>query len=107
MHEYEVELQFSSTLLGHPDRTHDERGVVDGNEHSFGLANESLVDDKDSHDLFGSATPLPSSATMETSAVSSYTAFSVNHLVIKLPTACIMETLKCKNSYICLFQYNP
>ena len=32
MHEYEVELQFTSSLLGQPDRTHDEADVIDGNE---------------------------------------------------------------------------
>lgn len=32
MHEYEVELQFTSSLLGQPDRTHDEANVIDGNE---------------------------------------------------------------------------
>ncbi len=32
MREYEVELQFTSSILGYPDRTHDERSVVDGNE---------------------------------------------------------------------------
>ncbi len=32
MREYEVELQFTSSLLGYPDRTHDDRAVVDGNE---------------------------------------------------------------------------
>lgn len=82
MHEYEVELQFSSTLLGHPDRTHDERGVVDGNEHSFGFVNESLADDNDIHDLLGSTTPLPSSTTMDTSFVSDYhLSFSIISLV--------------------------
>ena len=32
MHEYEVELQFTSSLLGQPDRTHDEADVIDGGE---------------------------------------------------------------------------
>ena len=35
MHEYEVELQFTSGLLGQPDRTHDEADVIDGNEPVF------------------------------------------------------------------------
>ena len=40
MHEYEVELQFSSGLLGQVDRTHDERDVVDGNEPMLGPDDE-------------------------------------------------------------------
>ena len=36
MHEYEVELQFTSSLVGQPDRTHDENGVIDGNEPVLG-----------------------------------------------------------------------
>ena len=36
MHEYEVELQFTSSLVGQPDRIHDENGVIDGNEPVFG-----------------------------------------------------------------------
>lgn len=36
MKEYEVELQFTSALLGFPDRTHDEHSVVDGNDPVYG-----------------------------------------------------------------------
>ena len=36
MKEYEVELQFTSALLGFPDRTHDENSTVDGNEPVYG-----------------------------------------------------------------------
>ena len=36
MKEYEVELQFTSALLGFPDRTHDEHSAVDGNDPVYG-----------------------------------------------------------------------
>ena len=36
MKEYEVELQFTSALLGFPDRTHDKRSAVDGNDPVYG-----------------------------------------------------------------------
>ena len=36
MKEYEVELQFTSALLGFPDRTHDEYSAVDGNDPVYG-----------------------------------------------------------------------
>jgi len=36
MKEYEVELQFTSALLGFPDRTHDEHSVIDGNDPVYG-----------------------------------------------------------------------
>ena len=35
MHEYEVELQFTSGLLGFPDRSYDEKISVDGIEAYF------------------------------------------------------------------------
>ena len=36
MKEYEVELQFTSALLGFPDRTHNEHSAVDGNDPVYG-----------------------------------------------------------------------
>ena len=36
MKEYEVELQFTSALLGFPDRTHDDHSAVDGNDPLYG-----------------------------------------------------------------------
>lgn len=36
MKEYEVELQFTSALLGFPDRTHDEHSAVDGIDPVYG-----------------------------------------------------------------------
>lgn len=36
MKEYEVELQFTSALLGFPDRTHDPHSSIDGNDPVYG-----------------------------------------------------------------------
>lgn len=71
MHEYEVELQFSSALLGHPDRTHDERGVVDGSEPTHGTSTENLLtEDMDTHELIGSPSPFSATASNQSSSVS-------------------------------------
>ena len=35
-----MELQFTSSLVGEPDRSHDENGVIDGNEPVFGSQEE-------------------------------------------------------------------
>jgi len=51
MKEYEVELQFTSGLLGYPDRIHDEHSAIDGNDPVYGdedhklLPEVSIVDD--------------------------------------------------------------
>ena len=71
MHEYEVELQFSSALLGHPDRTHDERGVVDGNEPTHGTSTGNLLtEDTDTTELIGSPSPSSATAKDQSSSVS-------------------------------------
>ena len=66
MHEYEVELQFTSSLLGQPDRTHDEADVIDGNEPVF-------VPDTDGDRIFsstGDVRPLLSASSTNSENVS-------------------------------------
>jgi len=43
MKEYEVELQFTSGLLGYPDRTHDEHSAIDGNDPVYGDEDHKLL----------------------------------------------------------------
>ena len=38
-----MELQFTSGLLGNPDRTHDDADVVDGNEPIYGEEEEAMA----------------------------------------------------------------
>lgn len=61
MHEYEVELQFTSSLLGQPDRTHDEGGVVDGNEPIFGTDSDLFSSTGDVRPLLSPLSPSRSS----------------------------------------------
>lgn len=67
MHEYEVELQFTSGLLGYPDHTHDPWGAVDGNDPVFGGERE------------GALLPKPSTANSLSSNSSSREALPVGY----------------------------
>lgn len=64
MHEYEVELQFTSSLLGQPDRIHDDNEMVDGNEPVFGTESDMLSLTGEVRQL--SLSPAPASPSPET-----------------------------------------
>ena len=71
MHEYEVELQFTSSLLGQPDRTHDEADVIDGNEPVHALPDIDVAADGDRlYSSTGDMRPLLSASPSNSDSVS-------------------------------------